>query len=96
MQKPMWQLLLEDPSSLTEEECLAVVEFYFEMFGYHSEALTAPVLSKYLAQCPEGAIAERLARYRQVEGRTRSLFPLEEEAENAEPAGISRRSPRGK
>jgi hypothetical protein len=50
-QKPLWQLLLEDPSDLTCEECFVVMEFYAEMLATIGPDLLPKVLD-HLRRCP--------------------------------------------
>jgi predicted Zn-ribbon and HTH transcriptional regulator len=47
----LWQLLLEDPSDLTCEECFAIMEFYAEMLATSGTDLLPRVLD-HLRRCP--------------------------------------------
>jgi hypothetical protein len=68
LEKPMWQLLLEDPSKLTREECYAVIEYYRDLLGDDHDTLF-PVIEKYLRDCPIGVLKEHLALYRMMARR---------------------------
>jgi hypothetical protein len=65
LEKPLWQLLLEDPSKLTREECYAVIEYYYDTLGSDHDTLF-PVIEKYLKDCPTGVLKEHLALYRMM------------------------------
>ena len=66
MAEALWQLLQEDPSSLSCDECFAVMEYYAELLARGGTALL-PEVMKHLERCPscrtEHQVAlERLAR----------------------------------
>lgn len=65
LEKPIWQLLLEDPSELTREECYAVIEYYRDMLGDDHDTLF-PVIERYLKDCPNRVLKEHLAWYRMM------------------------------
>jgi hypothetical protein len=49
--RPLWQLLLEDPSDLTCDECSAVIECYAEVLAGDSADLLPKVI-EHLKRCP--------------------------------------------
>jgi hypothetical protein len=52
MTKALWQLLLEDPSSLACDECFAVMEYYAEILTKGGiERL--PEIIEHLERCPD-------------------------------------------
>jgi len=51
MMRPVWQLLLEDPSDLTCDECFAVMEYYAELLAEGSADLLPEVI-EHLKECP--------------------------------------------
>jgi hypothetical protein len=50
-ERPLWQLLLEDPSDLTCDECFAVMEYYAEAVAKGGVGLLPKVL-EHLRRCP--------------------------------------------
>ena len=52
MVRPLWQLLLEDPSNLTCDECFAVLEYYSELLAQGGADLF-PKAMEHLQGCPE-------------------------------------------
>jgi len=68
---PIWQLLLAEPEDLTCEQCLAVIEYYFEMLGNDHDVLF-PIIGKYLERCPDCVIKQHLTRYRTMSHGDRS------------------------
>jgi hypothetical protein len=60
MTKPLWQLLLEDPSDLTCDECFAIMEFYTDLLVQVGLDLFPEVL-EHLERCPDCE-----ARYRET------------------------------
>ena len=50
-ERPLWQLLLEDPSDLTCDECFAVMEYYAEVVAKCGVGLLPKVL-EHLKKCP--------------------------------------------
>jgi hypothetical protein len=65
LEKPIWELLLAEPSKLTCEECYAVIEYYADMLGDDHDTLF-PVIERYLRDCPGGVLEEHLAMYRMM------------------------------
>jgi hypothetical protein len=65
MTKPLWQLLQEEPSTLTCDECFAVMEYYAELLAQGGEALL-PEIMKHLAGCPSCRIEHLAALQRLV------------------------------
>jgi hypothetical protein len=65
VEKPIWQLLVADPSSLTCEQCFAVIEYYIDTLGSDHGTLL-PVIEKYLRHCPDCVIAQHLALYQKM------------------------------
>ena len=51
MVRPLWQLLLEDPSDLTCDECSAVIECYAEVLAGGGADLHPKVI-EHLKRCP--------------------------------------------
>ena len=51
MSESLWQLLQEEPSNLTCDECFAVMEYYAELLAQGGEALLPEIL-KHLKGCP--------------------------------------------
>ena len=51
MVRPLWQLLLEDSSDLTCDECFAVMEYYAELLAKGSTDLLPEVVER-LKECP--------------------------------------------
>jgi hypothetical protein len=51
MSEALWQLLQEDPSNLTCDECFAIMEYYAELLTQGGEALLPEIL-KHLEGCP--------------------------------------------
>jgi len=50
--RPLWQLLLDDPSDLTCDECFAVMEYYAEMLAKGRIDLL-PEIMEHLKGCPD-------------------------------------------
>lgn len=65
LERPLWQLLLAEPSNLTCEECFTVMEYYFETLGDDRDALF-PIVEKYLGNCPVCVMEQHLALYREM------------------------------
>jgi hypothetical protein len=67
-QKALWQLLLEDPSALTCDECFALVEFYAYALATTGRDLLPKVL-EHLRACPScrAEHAEALRRIMAIE-----------------------------
>ena len=60
MVRPLWQLLSEQPSDLSCDECLAVMEYYSEMLAQGGEALL-PEIKQHLEGCPSCRMEHRVA-----------------------------------
>lgn len=60
MTKALWQLLLEDSSKLTCDECFAVMEYYADLLAQSGEALL-PFVQQRLKDCPSCQIEHRRA-----------------------------------
>jgi len=58
MVRPVWQLLLEDPSDLTCDECFAVMEYYAELLAEGSTDRLPEVIER-LKECPPCEIQHR-------------------------------------
>jgi hypothetical protein len=50
-ERPLWQLLLEEPSDLNCDECFAVMEYYAEAVARGGLGLLPKVL-EHLRRCP--------------------------------------------
>ena len=68
MTKPLWQLLQEEPSTLTCDECFAVMEYYAELLAQGGETLL-PEIIKHLDGCPSCRIEHHAALQRLVSMR---------------------------
>ena len=79
--RPLWQLLLENPSDLTCDECFAMMEYYAELLADGSTDLLPEVI-EHLKQCPycEVQYREELRHLitSQPETSTASLSDLKE------------------
>ena len=51
MVRPLWQLLLENPSNLTCDECFAMMEYYAELLAKGNADLLPEVI-EHLRECP--------------------------------------------
>jgi hypothetical protein len=60
MIRPLWQLVLEDPSSLTCDECFALMEYYAEVLAGGGTSILPKVLD-HLKRCPYCASQHREA-----------------------------------
>jgi len=58
MVRPVWQLLLEDPSDLTCDECFAVMEYYAELLAEGSTDRFPEVIER-LKECPPCEVQHR-------------------------------------
>ena len=56
--RPLWQLLLEDPSDLTCDECFAVMEYYAELLAKGSTDRLPEVIER-LKECPPCEVQHR-------------------------------------
>jgi hypothetical protein len=61
----LWQLLREEPSTLTCDECFAVMEYYAELLAQGGEALL-PEIRKHLDNCPSCRMEHHAALRRLV------------------------------
>lgn len=68
MTEALWQLLQEEPSTLTCDECFAVMEYYAELLAQGGEALL-PEVMKHLDGCPSCQMEHHAALRRLVETR---------------------------
>lgn len=50
-ERPLWQVLLKEPSDLTCDECFAVMEYYAELLAKGGTDLLPKVLD-HLRRCP--------------------------------------------
>ena len=79
MERPLWQLVLADPSELNCDECFAVIEYYAEALTQGSVDLLPEVI-EHLKGCPSCAVQHREALHRlvasQSEMTTASLSDL--------------------
>jgi hypothetical protein len=60
MIRPLWQLMLEEPSSLTCDECFALMEYYAEVLTRGDTRILPKVLD-HLNKCPYCAAQHREA-----------------------------------
>jgi len=60
MTRPLWQVLLEDPSRLTCDECFAVLEYYSELLAQRGADLLPDVM-EHVQGCPECWMEHRVA-----------------------------------
>jgi hypothetical protein len=60
MAEALWQLLQEEPSDLSCDECFAVMEYYAELLVRGGEALL-PEIMKHLEGCPSCRTEHRAA-----------------------------------
>lgn len=58
MVRPVWQLLLEDSSNLTCDECFAVMEYYAELLAEGSTDRLPEVIER-LKECPPCEVQHR-------------------------------------
>jgi hypothetical protein len=58
MVKPLWQLLLEDSSDLTCDECFSVMEYYAELLAKGSTDRLPEVIER-LKECPPCEVQHR-------------------------------------
>jgi hypothetical protein len=65
MPEALWQLLQEEPSNLTCDECFAVMEYYAEFLAQGGDALL-PEIMKHLEGCPSCRMEHRAALQRLV------------------------------
>jgi hypothetical protein len=60
MARPLWELLIAEPSSLDCDECFMVMEHFAEILARNGNA-PLPGMQKYLARCPDCTIEHRRA-----------------------------------
>jgi hypothetical protein len=60
MVRPLWQLMLADPSDLTCDECFALMEYYAEVLTTGGTTILPRVLA-HLRRCPYCATQHREA-----------------------------------
>jgi|GEM_PF-1967973 len=65
MTRPLWKLVLEDPSSLTCDECFALMEYYAEVLTRGDTSILPKVLD-HLKMCPHCASQHREALRRLI------------------------------
>jgi hypothetical protein len=80
MARPLWQLLLEDPSDLTCDECFAVMEYYAEVLARGGTGLLPKVI-EHRRRCPHCAFEHRRA--------LRRLAGSQSEKGAASPSGLA-------
>jgi hypothetical protein len=51
MVRPLWKLLLEEPSALSCEECFAVLEYYAELLAKEQTELLPEIMDR-MKKCP--------------------------------------------
>jgi hypothetical protein len=74
MVRPLWKLVLEDPSSLTCEECFALMEYYAEVLTRGDSSILPKVLD-HLKRCPYCASQHREALRRLVASQSNGSMP---------------------
>lgn len=80
MTRPLWQLLLKDPSNLTCDECFAVMEYYAEVLTRGGVELL-PQIIEHLARCPDCQLQHRETLRRLVADESEgSVAPLADAA----------------
>jgi len=60
MVKPLWKLLLQDPSELACDECFAVLKYYSELLTLGGPDLL-PTIVEHLQGCPDCRIEHQEA-----------------------------------
>ena len=82
MVRPLWQLLLEDPSDLTCDEVFAVMEYYAEVLAMGSTDLLPEVI-EHLKGCPDCELQHREALHRLTASQSeKSAAPLADATES--------------
>ncbi len=74
MPRALWQLLLEDPSDLTCDECFAVMEYYAEVLVRGGVDLL-PEIIEYLERCPDCRLQHREALRRLTANESEKSAP---------------------
>jgi PIN domain nuclease of toxin-antitoxin system len=81
MPRALWQLLLEDPSDLTCDECFAVMEYYAEALTRGGVDLL-PEIIEHLKRCPDCKLQHRQALRRLMASQSeRRAAPLTDATE---------------
>jgi len=78
MPRALWQLLLENPSDLTCDECFAVMEYYAEILATGGIALL-PEIIKHLEECPDCQPEHREMLHRLIANQPERSVPSNEE-----------------
>jgi hypothetical protein len=74
MVRPLWKLVLEDPSSLTCDECFAVMEYFAEVLTRGDTSILPKVLD-HLKRCPHCASQHREALRRLLASQSNGGVP---------------------
>jgi hypothetical protein len=74
MVRPLWQLMLEDPSSLACDECFALMEYYAEVLARGGTSVLPKVLD-HLEKCPYCASEHREALRRLAASESDESMP---------------------
>jgi hypothetical protein len=74
MIRPLWKLVLEDPSSLTCDECFALMECYAEVLTRGDTSILPKVLD-HLRRCPYCGSQHREALCRLVASQLKGGVP---------------------
>ena len=80
MVRPVWQLLLEDPSDLTCDECFAVMDYYAELLAKGGADLLPEVI-EHLKECPHCGVQHHEA--------LRHLVVSQSEKSTASPSALT-------
>jgi len=75
MPRALWQLLLENPSDLTCDECFAVMEYYAELLARGGVDLL-PEIIKHLEGCPDCQLELREALHHLIANQPERSAPL--------------------
>jgi hypothetical protein len=74
MGRPLWKLVLEDPSDLTCDECFALMEYYAEVLTKGGTTILPKVLD-HLKRCPYCASQHREALRRLAASQSDGSVP---------------------
>jgi hypothetical protein len=80
MVRTLWQLLLEDPSDLTCDECFSVMEYYAELLARGNADLLLEVIER-LKECPPCEVQHR--------EELRHLIASQSETSTASPSDLT-------
>lgn len=80
MARQLWQLLLEDPSNLTCDECFAVMDYYAELLAEGGADLLPEVIER-LKECPPCEVQHR--------EELRHLITSQSETSTASPSDLT-------